>query len=488
MRKLPRIRFGSRIAARLVGSHVLVALVVMVVALAISGLSLRRFLIQNQTQTLVSRGMAISKVVAAGYFQGYLYIGTANQLIGAFKGTLNVRLWVLNTLKNVEFWSPGAGRYHLPVGAVNDALVGRAWQGLVRNRKELTAAAAVPVIVRRQVVGALILETPAAASIRTAWSLTSLVFWGELVAVGLAVVIAYSLSQRLSWPLQRLRQTVAEMGPDSWDQPIAIRGPLEVEELANEFYQMQGRIHDQMVSLEEEKAKRDALLGHVTHDFRTPLTSIRGFLEAVRDGVAEGKQTMQAIDIALEETYRLQRLVNRLLEATRIQSGTAEKRPLQVSEWVTDTVRRLAPVAEAKPVNLDWSGFAEPGEMEIEGVWDHLVEALMNVLDNAIKWAPAQSTVTVSFQRTGDTAEIAVRDRGPGFPKELLPRVLDPFVTGDPSRGGASGLGLSIVAEVMREHGGEVEVGNHPEGGALVSLRLPLKDAAGSGRSPAEKG
>ncbi len=486
MGKLRRPRFGGRISARLVGSHVLVALVVMVVALGISGLSLRRFLIQNQTQTLVSRGMAISKVVAEGYFQGYLYIGTANQLIDAFKGTLNVRLWVLNALKNVEFWSPGAGHYHLPAGAVNDALGGSAWQGLVRNPKEVMAAAAVPVVVHRQVVGALILETPAAASIRTAWLLTSLVFWGEMVAVALAVAIAYSLSQRLSWPLERLRQKVAEMGPDSWSQPIAIRGPLEVEELANEFYRMQGRIHDQMVSLEEEKAKRDALLGHVTHDFRTPLTSIRGFLEAVRDGVAVGPQKMQAIDIALEETYRLQRLVNRLLEATRIKSGTAEKRPLSVTQWVTDTVRRLAPVAEAKPVSLDWR--RPHDDWDVEGVWDHLVEALMNVLDNAIKWAPAHSTVTISCRRAGDSVEVAVRDRGPGFPAALLPRVLDPFVTGDPSRQGASGLGLSIVAEVMREHGGDVEVGDHPEGGALVRMRLPLEGDARSWRSPAGEG
>jgi signal transduction histidine kinase len=349
---------------------------------------------------------------------------------------------------------------------------GRLWQGLVRTNGKLLAAVAVPVVAGQQVAGVLVLETPLSGATETAWSVTSLVFWGELVAVLLAAIVAYSFSRRLSWPLVYLRRSVADLGPDRWQDPIHLDGPLEVEELAGEFNQMQGRIHQQMVSLEQEKAKRDALLGHVTHDLRTPLTSIRGFLEAIRDGVVEGAGQARAVDVALEETLRLQRLVNRLLEATRIQSGTAPKYPVSVNAWIADTVERLGPVARSKAVKLEWTAPAE--SPTVQGVRDHLVEALMNVIDNAIKWAPAGTAVEVKERIEPGQVVVSVRDHGPGIRPEILPRVLDRFVTGDASRTDSSGLGLSIVADVMEEHGGDIVVENHSDGGAAVSLYLPL--------------
>ena len=100
----------------------------------------------------------------------------------------------------------------------------------------------------------------------------------------------------------------------------------------------------------------------------------------------------------------------------------------------------------------------------------------MNVLDNAIKWAPRGSVVEVQARSDAKEVLVSVRDHGPGISTEILPKVLDRFVTGDPSRSDSSGLGLSIVADVVEEHGGQVRVSNHPEGGALVVLILPRSD------------
>lgn len=465
-------RFWRRLSVRLVISHVMVAFVVMVVALVISSFTVRRFLVENQLQALLSRGQEISSLLGSPYFEGTVYAPTTKYIIEVLEGTLNERLAIYGfDPKPRLLLVTQVGRPDLPQAALNYVVQGRTWQGIVTNDGRAYAGASVPVVVNQQVQGAILLQSPLSGATDTARSLFGYQFWGELVAVGLAALVALSLSQRLSWPLKSLRRTVAEMGPDRWREPISIRGPLEVEELAWEFDRMQGRIHDQMVRLEQEKAKRDALLGHVTHDLRTPLTSIRGFLEAIGDGVVSGPARMRAVSVALEETLRLQRLVNRLLEATRIQSGTATKVPVPVNQWIADTVERLGPVSQAKGIQLVWQPCGE--EVLILGVFDHLVEALINVIDNAIKWAPADSSVLVEIELTADTVTVAVRDFGPGIPPEILPKVLDRFVTGDPSRTDSSGLGLSIVADVMDEHGGRIEVNNHPAGGALVSLILP---------------
>ena len=466
-------RFWQRISVRLVVSHVLVALIVMVVALGITGLTVRRYLINDQFHTLMTRAVEMSPV-AVDVVQGNLYAGPAELVIQVLEGTLRARLGIYDHRGLALLITKGFPPVIPPNVLAQATSHGTSWQGLVHSKSRVLAAAVVPLVQNQEIVGAFVLEAPLSGATRTAWSVTSLAFVAELVAVVLAALVAYSLSKRLSWPLVSLRKSVSEMGPDRWREPIELQGSLEVEELAREFNRMQERIHHQMVSLEQEKAKRDALLGHVTHDLRTPLTSIRGFLEAIRDGVVDGPAQARAVNIALEETLRLQRLVNRLLDATRIQSGTAPKYPLPINAWIKDTLERLGPVAGAKEVTLAWVPTEE--DAFVTGVLDHLVEALMNVLDNAIKWAPRGSVVEVQARSDAKEVLVSVRDHGPGISTEILPKVLDRFVTGDPSRSDSSGLGLSIVADVVEEHGGQVRVSNHPEGGALVVLILPRSD------------
>ncbi len=464
-------RFWRRLSVRLIVSHVLVALVVMMVALGITGFTVRRYLIDDQLSTLVTRAEEISPA-ALDVATRALYNRPALLVIQVLEGTLRARMGIYTNQGTLVILTSEA-----PLTVPRSVLAGVArngqnWQGLVKAKNQELAAAVIPLVENQQMRGIFVMETPLSGATKTAWSVISLVFWGELVAVLLAVLVAYSFSRRLSWPLVSLRRSVAEMGPDRWREPIELDGPLEVEELAGEFNQMQERIHQQMVNLEQEKAKRDALLGHVTHDLRTPLTSIRGFLEAIGDGVVDGEGKARAVDIALEETLRLQRLVNRLLEATRIQSRTAPKFPVPVDRWVEDTLERLGPVAASKGVALTWERPLQSSE--VSGVRDHLVEALMNVIDNAIKWAPVGSSVEVGAEITKTQVSVSVRDHGPGIAPDILPRVLDRFVTGDPSRTDSSGLGLSIVADVMEEHGGYIRVENHPDGGAVVALVLPL--------------
>ena len=244
-----------------------------------------------------------------------------------------------------------------------------------------------------------------------------------------------------------------------------------MQDLAQEFNKLADRIGFQVPQLTNEAEIRDALLAHVAHDLRTPLTSIRGFLEAIRDRVVEGPELERAVDIAYEETMRVTRLVDRLLAATRIRSGIGKLSPIQVSQWIKATLDRMEPLLVSSGHPILWD---PQDDATIAGVFDYLVESLMNVIDNALKWSPALEPVGLETRLGNGVIRVRVKDHGPGIDEELLPHVFDRFVVGDPARGDSNGLGLAIVKEVVVQHGGQVWIENRPEGGAQVTMEFPI--------------
>lgn len=451
------------LSARLVLSHVAVAVMVLVFALLVSRVTFRQYLVRSQLNSLTTQGEEISHVMS-GYFTAKLYGSTATYLVKVLQSTLKDRVYVVDNTGQPLLGPSSGPEAIFSQSALRRVLIqGKNYRNTVGDDE---AEVGVPVRTRQHIWGGVFLTSPLEHSNRTADTLTSLLILGEAAAVVLAAAFAYGISRRLSKPLENLRETVAEFA-DGRHVRAQIEGPSEVQGLADEFNQLQDRIEGQIVQLHREAESRDALMAHVAHDLRTPLTSIRGFLEAIQDGVATGEQHDRAVAIAWEETLRLKRLVDRLLTATRIRSGAVTKVAVDVTAWIQATMDRMEPVAAQRGVGLVWK--TRQGGTLL-GVEDYLVEALMNLLDNAIKWTSPGSVVTVDSQWEDESLVVTVADRGPGVPEELLPHVFDRFVTGDKSRTDSSGLGLSIVSDVMRQHGGSAHIRNREGGGTIVTL------------------
>ncbi|PSR20592.1 MAG: sensor histidine kinase [Sulfobacillus acidophilus] len=471
----------ERLSGQLVLSHVFVAVVVLAFALVVAQFTFRHYLVQSQLNRLSSEAETIDRTVSAPFFEGVISQNTAVAFIHVLQGALSDRVYVYDPYGRILL-ETGHGNVPAvppPLSALTKVLqTGQRYKGVGSGD---VAIVAVPVSLSpNNIAGVVVLESPLSLSHRTANSLTRLLLLGELGAVVLVGVLAYAISRRLARPLDELRQVVAGTGQDGDLNRRAPEdaGPFEVQALAREFNRMEERIETQMDQLKREAEARDGLMAHVAHDLRTPLTSIRGFLEAVRDGVAVDESHDRAVEVAWEETLRLQRLVDRLLKATRIRSEGGPMAPLSTQAWVQKTLERVAPVLEQHHLRLQWT-IREEGT--VWGNEDYLVEALVNILDNAIKWSPADSEIEVGTERRGSLMVIRVRDHGPGIAEELLPRVFERFVTGDASRQQSSGLGLSIVDEVARQHGGEVVIHSQLGVGTVVELSLPLYHSDSSG-------
>ncbi len=334
-----------------------------------------------------------------------------------------------------------------------------------------------PVLVQRTNTLLLVVATPVPRpSLRSVFQTFGETFFrplaragllGLLVAVGLSALIARSVAR----PLQRMSKAAEHIADGDLSQRVPVDGPHEVRMLAQSFNEMT----EQVAATQE--VQRD-FLANVSHDLRTPLTSIQGFSQAIAEGVASDPEAAQhAAQIIHDEAGRLHRMVESLLDLARIESGQMEmqRRPL----WLGDVLRAVAESssmrARDKGVQLD---VQIPSTLpRVTGDGDRLAQVFTNLLDNAIRHTPSGGRVSLDATATSDALIVAVRDTGEGIPPADLSRIFERFYQVDKSRQRGrrtgSGLGLAISQQIIEAHGGRIEVASVEGAGTTFTVRLP---------------
>jgi signal transduction histidine kinase len=206
------------------------------------------------------------------------------------------------------------------------------------------------------------------------------------------------------------------------------------------------------------------------HELRTPLTALRGGLEVALRAERTAPQYREALASSLDDVARLIRLAEDLLLLTRASAGGGKAAPVDLEPLVLDVFDTGLRMADAFPR-------AGKTLMTVTGDAMALRRALLNLVENALKFTPAGGTVEISLAREGAEAVITVRDTGIGIPPDDLERIFDPFVRLDAARSretGGAGLGLAIARSIVTAHGGTVRAEPGPGGGSLFTLRLGL--------------
>ncbi len=231
-------------------------------------------------------------------------------------------------------------------------------------------------------------------------------------------------------------------------------------------------LRDVTASLRAEKERRD-LLASVTHELRTPLHLIQGYLEAIQDGVIPANQFDEHISLVLEETGRLTRLVQGLQDLNKLEKGKGlEFEEIQIEDFMADVEHRFQRRAQEMEIALEV-------EHKSGLLWadrDKLLQIFINLLDNAFRHTPARKGVKVLITEDGDEYTFAVQDEGEGIPEESLGQVFDRFYRVDKARSrkdGGMGLGLAIVKQIAEAHGGSVRVTSTLGAGTTFWVRLP---------------
>jgi two-component system OmpR family sensor kinase len=298
--------------------------------------------------------------------------------------------------------------------------------------------------------------------------LSSLIIAG-LGGAALAAVLSFLLARRLLRPIDQLAAATRRVAAGETGVAVPVEGEDELAELGRAFNAM-------AAELTQAREAQRRFLESVSHELKTPLTSIRGYAEALEEGAVSPGEGGRVV---ADEADRLQRLVFDLLDLARLgRAGFAvEQRPVNLAAVGAAAVQRHLPRAQELGLALTAAGDDDAWGVGDEG---RLLQATSNLVENALRLTPAGGSVEV---RVGPGV-IAVRDTGPGLAAEDLPRAFERFYLYDryrSERAVGSGLGLAIVKELTSAMGGEVNATGRPSGGAefqiRLSARLPTADA-----------
>jgi two-component system OmpR family sensor kinase len=251
---------------------------------------------------------------------------------------------------------------------------------------------------------------------------------------------------------------------------VAARGHrqrLSVPETGEELADLARHLNELLARIEAALEHERAFLDDASHDLRTPISIVRSELELARMQIDDDTELAGALDSALEEVDRLDRLAVNLLVLARTRSaGPPRPETVELGELSRRAAQTVARSRDGDSVPVEVSGSAQ-----VRGDEDAIERAVLNLVENAARHADRRVDVAVSSD--DDHAVVVVRDDGPGFPPELVGQAAGRFVRGTGDEHGA-GLGLAIVDAIAAAHGGDIEIENRPDGGAEVQLRLPL--------------
>jgi signal transduction histidine kinase len=307
--------------------------------------------------------------------------------------------------------------------------------------------------------------------------------WALAISLVLGLLLGLWVFYRLTRRLHRLTANMEGFRASSFTQHTRYQSERngkaadEIDQLGQSFDAMAQRIIEQFESLKQEDILRRELVAHVSHDLRTPLTTLHGYLETLqlKDETLTSSERNDYIATALRHSDRLTQLVAELFELARLDATreAPQREPFAITELVHDVAQKFRLRTEQAGVTLQIDIDNETPFVEAD---ISLIErALENLIDNAIDHTPSGGTLTLSVQKRSGEAEVSVRDSGSGIPAAELPRIFDRFyqVNNRHRGGGHAGLGLAIVKRIMELHHSNITVESEPGDGTAFTFMLP---------------
>lgn len=289
-----------------------------------------------------------------------------------------------------------------------------------------------------------------------------------MISITITGLFIYYLSKRNTAPLREMNRVALHIAKGQFDQRVQIKTRDELGELGETLNYMAQELSglDQM---------RKDFVANVSHDLRSPLTSIHGFVRAFLDDTIPDERKRHYYTIMKDQTERMMRLVNDLLDMARIEAGQLEIHPVifNLSELVRQVVARMEPEFVKKQVNLEWIS-EEAQDIHVFADPDRIDQVIVNLIQNALQFSSSDSSVEVILEKE-EKAMVCIRDYGPGIRQEDMESIWERFYKADRARTqkAGTGLGLSIVKHILVLHQTDIQVESKVGSGTTFTFTLP---------------
>ncbi len=294
-----------------------------------------------------------------------------------------------------------------------------------------------------------------------------------LLLIAAVLLIAFASIYMIAvYPTRKIRTAAIEYAKGNYDYPLNIKGHDEIRNLADSIKYMVGEVR----SVDDYQKK---FIANISHDFRSPLTSIKGYAEAIKDGTIPPEMQGKYLDIILFEADRLTKLTSNLLDLTRIDNNglMLDISSFEINQVIRNVAAAFEGICKNKKIIIELA-FAAP-ETYVDADMGRIQQVLYNLTDNAIKFSNSGSRIEIETEEKGNKLLIRVKDHGAGIPKDSLKRIWERFYKADTSRGKdkkGTGLGLSIVKEIITAHDENISVISTEGVGTEFTFSLALSE------------
>ncbi|MCT2534927.1 HAMP domain-containing histidine kinase [Aquibacillus koreensis] len=280
-----------------------------------------------------------------------------------------------------------------------------------------------------------------------------------VIGIMVAVLLSYLLTKRLVTPLTNLKYQLKKIERRKFDEVEEIKATGEIKEVEQSVLEMANELSRYIQSQRQ-------FFQNASHELKTPLMTIQGYAEGIRDGVFEKEESDRGLDVIVAEIVRLKKIINEMILLAKLDSeeNIYQEELIKVDELIKLTVDRALPLANEKQISLQYE-VADDLFFYVDN--EKMLRAMMNIVTNAIRHA--SSIVFISVKEINGTINIAIEDDGNGVPVSLMPHLFHRFVKGD---GGETGLGLAISRAIVERSGGTISVGESAYGGALFTIKI----------------
>lgn len=293
-------------------------------------------------------------------------------------------------------------------------------------------------------------------------------------------LLTYFMSKRIIRPLRELRRAAGEIKDGRLSRRVRVEGRDEIGQLGMAFEEMRVRLQQSLEIQKQYEANRKELVANISHDLKTPITAIRGYVDGILEGVADSPEKTEAyIRTIAAKAAQMDHLIDELFLYSKLDLNRLPFvfEPVPVGAFLADWAEELAFELEKKQVKLEAKLDLDEG-LVVSVDRDSFRRVLTNVIQNSLKYMDKpEREIRLEASRQGDDIVLTIEDNGSGIGAEALPFIFDRFYRADQSRNadtGGSGLGLAIAKQIMEGHGGDIRADSTPGVGTRITLLLPI--------------
>jgi len=447
----------------ILGSFILLA--------AILSQAFESYFIYQKKGIMLEQGENITKQYAKAYYTGIMDLEQLRFEMEVLDKYLDSMIWIVDSSGRIYVVSRTENKswlgQKLTLEQINDVFEGKivTIQGKFGGYfKEPVLTVGYPIQIDGKAYGALFMHTPIPEIQKTVGELYKITLLSLGISILLSFLFIYYLSRRITNPLKEMNEAAKVIAGGDFQRKLEIIGNDEVSQLADSFNYMA----EELNKLEE---LRRGFIANISHDLRSPLTSIKGFVQAILDGTIPEEKQEKYLEIVLDETGRLTKMTNDIMDLTKMESGQIEikKEQFDINELIRRVLEQFEQRILEKDVKLKLI-LAEEKTM-VYADREQIQRVINNLLDNAVKFVPQEGKIWIETTLFVNKILVSVKNNGESIKENEIHYIWDRFHKGDKSRGRdktGMGLGLSIVKQILKNHGENIKVENISEGVAFT--------------------